>query len=195
MLRFNTSQAGYKLYNRPMPSTTPSSFNTSQAGYKLSILERQNIMHLIKIVSIPHRLDTNVDDFEELLVFTEFQYLIGWIQTISEQQILYQNLSFNTSQAGYKLSTLLGNFFLIRVSIPHRLDTNFDSFSKCKLRCSVSIPHRLDTNIYQVQSVNYIILSFNTSQAGYKLQPMGQGIGIPMQFQYLIGWIQTCTYT
>ena len=76
-------------------------------------------------VSIPYRLHTNIVDINTTGYINEFQYLIGFIQTLSSP----------TQPSGTKA-----------VSIPYRLHTNLGQITVIHFSRNVSIPYRLHTN-------------------------------------------------
>ena len=123
VLCFNSSQVGYKLHTtNALPSNSSpvsiphrlatnsvlssnnliasTSFNSSQVGYKHA--GKHTCAPSNRTVSIPHRLATNCNGPYRASSSTGFQFLIGWLQTFLRKYAKPNELSFNSSQVGYK---------------------------------------------------------------------------------------------
>ena len=78
-------------------------FNSSQVGYKHML--KTDLKEVMKMVSIPHRLATNiVTEYDLFGYYEQFQFLIGWLQTQYGAAAMTEGCTrFNSSQVGYKL--------------------------------------------------------------------------------------------
>ena len=164
---FNSLQVGYKRKPRSTEVHHKASFNSLQVGYKPSweytLPENHDPGFNSLQVGYKHNsIDTVITDPPQ------FQFLIGWLQTMWHivQPIFHHR--FNSLQVGYKRVNGGHNIIKTRVSIPYRLATNitvsilllqirlsFNSlqvgYKRCGIQFSqysitVSIPYRLATN-------------------------------------------------
>ena len=128
--------------------TTQQGFNSLQVGYKLF-------------------LTVETMDWKAV----EFQFLIGWLQTILRVfQMLVQTV----------FQFLIGWLQTSPLHTPSELDAQ------------VSIPYRLATNLLNIHLIlTRCYQSFNSLQVGYK-QAISISTVIKLaSFQFLIGWLQT----
>ena len=122
-----------------------------------------------------------------------FQSLIGWLQTIIDGKGGWQYLfCFNPLQVGYKHAVLFYQTLRsVSVSIPYRLATNAMLIAAGLTVRRVSIPYRLATN----SRVHFYVPNskecFNPLQVGYKRYFWKYTVNHDIQFQSLIGWLQT----
>ena len=143
-------------------------FNSLQVGYKLI---DEGLGETWAKVSIPYRLATNLSASLNDGCIPKFQFLIGWLQTMSNGQSgtsLRREFQFligwlQTYVAGYRKEG--GE----KVSIPYRLATNTVLLHTQQFFLCVSIPYRLATNY---------------GERVHLYRPK-------REFQFLIGWLQT----
>ena len=138
-----------------------------QLGYKHIRLCKSNAT---KKVSIPHRQATNPDLSRFTRSNSVFQFLIGRLQTRDDSAWFESEISFNSSQVGYKR----GITFL---RIWGFLGFNSSQVGYKRLFVGQYVGPRL---------------GFNSSQVGYKLQRLVEDNASNL-FQFLIGRLQTNT--
>ena len=143
---FNSLQVGYKLLALQKAGEVKRSFNSLQVGYKL---QKRPLYGWI---------------------WTQFQFLIGWLQTTFKEHPWVNGGSFNSLQVGYKLNEV------------DKLGVWKRGFN------SLQVGYKLGTVYFIVDKFlkfQFLIgwlqtpRPFSSSKTGSK------------SFQFLIGWLQT----
>ncbi len=168
----------------------PSSFNSSQVGYKLDLPKSMFMLFLgFNSSQVGYK---RCCWCSSRAICSRFQFLIGRLQTsFTNWVIIVRHYGFNSSQVGYKPGCLFGTWrSACLVSIPHRQATNDREY------INHLILFRFQFLIGRLQTLRLSIggadvLSFNSSQVGYKRIPLIVLKSTRSQFQFLIGRLQT----